>query len=160
MPGPDPTKVDAIIVGATNGEAVTAIIEQAVAQGIPVIGLSPFRQHESSPPSSAPITTTWASLQAQCLAKALGGKGNVAMMAGPSGQAWADLRADGFRETLAKEAPDIKIIAESRLADNRNAALTTAEDWVQRFPDLNGVYAGDRRHGGRRYLGFQISRTA
>ena len=80
-------------------------------------------------------------LQAQCLSKAIGGKGNVAMMAGPTGQAWSDLRAKGFRDTLAKEAPDVKVVAESRLADNRNAALTTAEDWVQRFPDLSGIYS-------------------
>jgi ABC-type sugar transport system substrate-binding protein len=71
----------------------------------------------------------------------MGNKGNVAMMAGPSGQAWSDLRADGFRETLAEVAPDIAIVAESRLADNRNAALTTAEDWIQRFPDLTGIYS-------------------
>jgi ABC-type sugar transport system substrate-binding protein len=80
-------------------------------------------------------------LQAQCLAKALEDKGNVAMMAGPTGQAWSDQRAKGFKETLAKEAPAMKIIAESRLADNRNAALTTAEDWTQRFGDLQGIYA-------------------
>jgi ABC-type sugar transport system substrate-binding protein len=80
-------------------------------------------------------------LQAQCLSKALGNKGNVAMMAGPTGQAWSDQRAKGFKETLSKEAPGVKVVAESRLADNRNAALTTAEDWTQRFPDLSGVYA-------------------
>ncbi|WP_210494099.1 TMAO reductase system protein TorT [Microvirga antarctica] len=134
-------KVDAIVVGATNGDAVKAIVEQAIERGIPVIGVS-------SPPSSTKLASIVSAdhydmgkLQAECLAKALGGKGNVAMMAGPTGQAWSDLRAKGFKETLAKQAPAIKVVAESRLADNRNAALTTAEDWTQRFPDLNGVYA-------------------
>ena len=134
-------KVDAIIVGATNGDAVEAVVEQAVAAGIPVIGVS-------SPPNSDKLASVVSAdhydmgkLQAECLAKAMGGKGAVAMMAGPSGQAWSDLRANGFRETLAKVAPDITIIAESRLADNRNAALTTAEDWIQRFPEMTGVYS-------------------
>jgi TMAO reductase system protein TorT len=134
-------KVDAIIVGATNGEAVAPIVDRAARQGIPVVGLS-------SPPQTSHLVSTVSAdhydmgrLQAECLSKAIGGKGNVAMMAGPSGQAWADLRARGFKETLAKDAPAIRVIAESRLADNRNAALTVAEDWVQRFPDLNGVYA-------------------
>ena len=133
--------VDAIVVGATNGDAVKAVVEQAVAAGIPVIGVS-------SPPNSDKLAAIVSAdhydmgkLQAECLAEAMGGKGSVAMMAGPSGQAWSDLRADGFRETLAAVAPDIEIVAESRLADNRNAALTTAEDWVQRFPDLSGVYS-------------------
>jgi ribose transport system substrate-binding protein/inositol transport system substrate-binding protein len=134
-------KVDVIIVGATNAEAVSPIIDRAVAQGIPVIGLSSLPQTPKLASRISADHYDMGRLQAQCLSKAIGGKGNVAMMAGPSGQAWADLRANGFRDTLAKEAPGVKIIAESRLADNRNSALTTAEDWVQRFPDLNGVYA-------------------
>jgi TMAO reductase system protein TorT len=134
-------KVDAIVVGATNGDAVKAIVEQAIERGIPVVGLS-------SPPNTSKLASIVSAdhydmgkLQAQCLAKALGAKGNVAMMAGPTGQAWSDLRAKGFKETLSKEAPAVKVVAESRLADNRNAALTTAEDWTQRFPDLSGIYA-------------------
>lgn len=134
-------RVDAIIVGATNGDGIKAIVEQAIERGIPVIGIS-------SPPNTTKLASMVSAdhydmgrLQAECLGKALGGKGNVAMMAGPAGQAWADLRAKGFREALAKEGGTVKVVAESRLADNRNAALTTAEDWAQRFPDLNGVYA-------------------
>jgi TMAO reductase system protein TorT len=134
-------KVSAIIVGATNGDGVKAIVERAIDAGIPVIGIS-------SPPNTTKLASIISAdhygmgkLQAECLAKAIGAKGNIAMMAGPAGQAWSDKRAQGFKETLAKEAPNAKIVAESRLADNRNAALTTAEDWTQRFPDLAGVYA-------------------
>jgi TMAO reductase system protein TorT len=134
-------KVDAIIVGATNGEAVKAVVEQAIARGIPVVGLS-------SPPATPQLASIVSAdhydmgkLQAQCLARSLNGAGNVAMVAGPAGQVWADRRAAGFKETLAKEFPNVKIIAESRTGDNRNQALTTAEDWIQRFPEMNGVYA-------------------
>lgn len=133
--------VDAIIVGATNGDAVKAVVEQATGKGIPVIGLS-------SPPNTPTLTAIVGAdhydmgrLQARCLGAAMGGKGEVAMLAGPSGQIWADDRAKGFKETLAKDYPGIKVIAENRLGDNRNAALQTTEDWVQRFPDLTGVYA-------------------
>ena len=52
-----------------------------------------------------------------------------------------DLRANGFRDTIKAQFPNIKIAAELRLADNRNAALTTTEDWVQRFTDLKGIYS-------------------
>ncbi|MDB5512976.1 MAG: rbsB 4 [Enterovirga sp.] len=134
-------KVDAIIVGATNGDALKGVVEQAIERGIPVIGIS-------SPPNTPKLASRISAdhydmgrLQAECLSKALNGKGNVAMMAGPAGQVWADLRARGFKETLAKAGGTITVVAESRQGDNRNAALTTAEDWAQRFPDLNGVYA-------------------
>jgi ABC-type sugar transport system substrate-binding protein len=134
-------RVDAMIVGATNGDAVRAIVEAAIERGIHVVGIS-------SPPNTPRLSAVVSAdhydmgrLQARCLSEAVGGRGEVAMMAGPSGQAWSDLRARGFRETLAQEAPNIRVVAESRLADNRNAALTTAEDWTQRFPSLVGVYA-------------------
>lgn len=133
--------VKAIIIGATNGKALAAVTNQAVSAGIPVIGLS-------SPPNSKKLASIVSAdhydmgkLQAECLGAALKGKGTVAMMAGPNGQVWADRRADGFRDTLKAKYPSIKIVAELRLADNRNAALKVAEDWAQRFPKLNGVYS-------------------
>lgn len=134
-------KVSAIIVGATNGSAVSPVVDRAVAGGIPVVGLS-------SIPSSKKIVSAVGAdhyamgrLQAECLGKALGGKGTIGMMAGPAGQSWADERAKGFRETESGKFSGIKIVTESRLADNRNSALTTMEDWIQRFPNLNGVYS-------------------
>src|SRR5262249_19852899 len=66
---------------------------------------------------------------------------HVGMIAGPAGRSWSDQRANGFRETIKAEFPKIKVVAESRLADNRNSALNTTEDWVQRFPDLKGIYS-------------------
>ncbi len=134
-------RVDAIVVGATNGDAVRPVVERAVAARIPVVGLSSI---PNTPKISAAVGADhygMGRLQAQCLAQAMAGSGNVGMMAGPAGQSWADNRANGFRETLAREFPNLKIITESRLADNRNAALRTTEDWVQRFPDLKGVYS-------------------
>lgn len=133
--------VDAIIVGATNGQSVAPVVQQAIDSGIAVVGLS-------SPPANDGLASIVSAdhydmgkLQAKCLGEALDGKGEVAVMGGPSGQAWSDRRVDGFRDTLAEAYPGIEIIAESRLADNRNAALRVAEDWAQRFPDVDGVYS-------------------
>lgn len=133
--------VDAIVIGATNGDSVAPVIEQALAAGIKVVGIS-------SPPSNEGLSAVVSAdhydmgkLQAECMGKALSGKGDVAMMAGPQGQAWSDRRAAGFKDTLASKFPEIKIVAESRQSDNRNDALRVAEDWTQRFPDVNGVYS-------------------
>lgn len=133
--------VDAIVIGATNGDSIAPVVEQALAAGIKVVGIS-------SPPSNEGLSAIVSAdhydmgkLQAQCMGKVLSGKGEVAMMAGPQGQTWSDRRAAGFKETLAAEFPEMKIVAESHLADNRNDALRVAEDWGQRFPDVNGVYS-------------------
>lgn len=134
-------RVDAIVIGATNGESIAPVVEQALAAGIKVVGLS-------SPPANEGLTAIVSAdhyemgkLQAECMGKALKGKGEVAMMAGPQGQGWSDRRAAGFKETISTLFPDMKVIAESHQADNRNDALRVAEDWTQRFPDVNGVYS-------------------
>jgi TMAO reductase system protein TorT len=133
--------VNAIIVGATDGDAIRPAVEQAIAAKIPVVGLSSIPNTPKLASAVGADHYAMGKLQAQCLGKAIGGSGEVGMMAGPAGQSWADLRANGFRDTIKAEFPKIKIVAESRLADNRNAALNTAEDWAQRFPDLKGVYS-------------------
>lgn len=133
--------VDAIVIGATNGESVAPVVEQALAAGIKVVGIS-------SPPANDGLSAIVSAdhydmgkLQAECMGAALDGKGDVAMMAGPQGQTWSDSRAKGFTDTLASEFPDITVVADSRLADNRNDALRVAEDWTQRFPDVDGIYS-------------------
>ncbi|MBX6351005.1 MAG: TMAO reductase system protein TorT [Clostridia bacterium] len=133
--------VDALIVGATNGDGVVPVVEQAVAKGIPVIGLSSIPNTDKIASAVGADHYGMGKLQAECLGKLLGGKGKVAMMAGPSGQSWAEERARGFKETMAKEFPGVEIVAENHTSDNRNAATTLMEDWLQRFPDLNGVYS-------------------
>ncbi|WCB92283.1 D-threitol-binding protein [Baekduia alba] len=132
--------VKALLVGATDADAISAVVDQAAAQ-IPVIGTS-------SAPNSTKLTSSvftdnpaMGKIEAQCLGRALGGKGQVAMLTGPAGQVWATARAKGFTDTLKSEYPNMKVVATSRLADNTNAALKVTGDWLQRFPDLAGVYS-------------------
>lgn len=132
--------VNALVIGATNDDALKPVAERAIAAGIPVIGFS-------TPPNTDKLSSyigadhyDMGRLQAQCMGKAIGGHGKVAMMSFITGQIWADLRAKGFKETMAKEFPNISIVAENRLAMTRADAITLTEDWIQRFPDLAGIY--------------------
>jgi ABC-type sugar transport system substrate-binding protein len=133
-------KVDAMVVGATNGEAVRSVVEHAISKGIPVVGLS-------SIPASNELTSTVSAnhydmgrIQAQCLGSAMGGKGEVGMISQQQGQSWADQRRQGFLDTLKASYPGIKVVAESRNAVTRNDAINLVDNWVQRFPDLTGIY--------------------
>lgn len=132
--------VDAIIIGATNGDAIRPIAERAIAAGIPIIGFS-------SPPSTDQLSSyigadhyDMGRLQAECLGTAIGGTGEVAMMSFVEGQIWAELRATGFKETIAEKFPGIQIVTENRLAITRAQGITTAEDIIQRFPGIDGFY--------------------
>ncbi|AVF42546.1 sugar ABC transporter substrate-binding protein [Pandoraea apista] len=134
------SKVDAMVVGATNGEAVRGAVEHAIGAGIPVVGLS------SLPASTKLASTVGANhyemgrLQAQCLGDAMAGKGEVAMISQQQGQSWADQRRQGFLDTLKARYPNIKVVAESRNAVTRNDAINLVDNWLQRFPDLGGIY--------------------
>lgn len=60
-------KVDTIIVGATNGDAVKAIVERAVAAGIPVVGISsPPNTDKLAAMVSADRPKAWASCRPRC----------------------------------------------------------------------------------------------
>jgi ABC-type sugar transport system substrate-binding protein len=133
--------VKGLVVGATNADAVTPVVNQAIAQKIPVVGASSLPNSKKLTASVFTDNIGMGTIEAQCLGNAIGGKGNVAMLVGPSGQIWADLRAKGFNDTIKKQFPGIKVLASTRLADNRNAALTITQDWLQRFPTLNGLYS-------------------
>jgi len=133
--------VDALVVGATDANAVTPVVDQALAQGIPVVGASSLPNSKKLTAAVFTDNIGMGTIEAKCLGNAVGGKGTVAMLVGPAGQIWADLRAKGFKDTLKKQFPNIKVVASTRLADNRNAALTITQDWLQRFPTLNGIYS-------------------
>lgn len=133
-------KVNAVIVGATNANGIKPVVESAVAKGIPVVGLSSIPNVSGLASAISADHYEMGRLQAQCLGKAMGGKGGVALISQQQGQSWADTRRRGFIETVQKEYPSIQVIAESRKATTRNAAINLVEDWLQRFPEITGIY--------------------
>lgn len=133
-------KVGAIIVGATNGNGVKPVVEQAIAKGIPVVGLSSIPNVADLASKVGADHYDMGRLQAQCLGKAVGPNGAVALISQQQGQTWADVRRQGFLDTLKGEFPQVKVLAESRKSVSRNGAINLVEDWLQRFPDMNGIY--------------------
>lgn len=132
--------VDAVIVGATDGDAVVPEVETLVSKGIPVIGVSSI---PNSPKLAAMVVTDnkgMGEVEAECLAPLLSPNAQVGAIAGPDGQSWADARLDGFVNKLAELVPGAKVVATSRLADTTDAGFTTMRDWITRFPDLEGIY--------------------
>src|SRR5690606_37622379 len=132
-------RVDALLVGATNAEAVANVVEFAAARGIPVIGLSSLPATDKLAIRVGADHYDMGVLQAKAMAEALGGRGQVAIMAGPAGASWAEARRAGFRATIA-QYPGITIVAEQYSNSDRLSGLQLMEDWIARFSDLAGVY--------------------
>ena len=78
---------------------------------------------------------------ARCLGKALNGKGNVILTKFVPNSASTDARADGFKQTIEKEFPDIKIIDEQYTQGTSEDARQKTSDMLVRNKNVDGIFA-------------------
>jgi ABC-type sugar transport system substrate-binding protein len=133
-------KYDAIATIA--GEAgVAPFIDKAVAAGIPVatfnsetatqngraffVGADLYKQGETA---------------GEAMAKAIGGKGKVAIITGFLAVEAHELRRNGFIDYLKKNYPDVEIVGTAENQDKGDVAFTQANDFMTANPDLAGIY--------------------
>jgi TMAO reductase system protein TorT len=133
--------VDVLLVGATDAKAIGPVVDHVVAQGTPVIGLSSVPASKHLAGIIGADHYGMGAFDAGCLAKAIGGQGEVAVMAGPPGVNWAQQRDQGFLDTLKKDDPGVRVVASQYGPSTRNGGLNLMQDWMQRFPHLKGVFA-------------------
>jgi len=132
-------KPAAIAVSPNDPNTVTASIKKAMDLGIPVI------TWDADAPDSARIlyigtdNTAAGRTAGEEMAKAIGGKGKIAIINGALTALNAKQRTDGFKEAIAKY-PDIEIVADEPTEDSPDKALSISEQLLQAHPDLVGLY--------------------
>jgi len=136
------SKVDAIDLVAINGAGTISSVESAVARGIPVINCNVMTDSDKVVTRVRSDDQVIGRMQADYMAQALHGKGNVVMMRGPAGTSWAQIRGDSFRKRLAEIAPGIKIVGEQYSQSTPQDGMRLMEDFLQTFPQIDGVYNG------------------
>lgn len=135
-----------ILITSINAKALTPVINQAIAAGIPVISFD----------SDAPDSQRYAYLgtsnyeagqvAAKFLGKQLNGTGQVAVVSTP-GELNLDQREQGFKAELSKDYPNIKIVAtENGNSDQIKTAQVTST-LLQEYPNLTGVFATEADEG-------------
>jgi ABC-type sugar transport system substrate-binding protein len=135
-------KVNAIIMSATSSSGTIGVVERAVSLGIPV--------STSASTVDTNKVTTWVrsddetigQMQADYMGQALKGNGNIVMLPGPAGVAWAERRRNAFRRRLGEKFPGIKIIGEQYSKSSPVEGLRIMEDFLQTYPQIDGVYNG------------------
>ncbi|NPV30577.1 MAG: sugar ABC transporter substrate-binding protein [Firmicutes bacterium] len=134
-------KIDAIVITATNREALKPVIDRAMEAGIPVVNDDVLVKTKTTIEISENSYHVGQAV-ADFIARRLNGKGNIVMLKGPAG---ADLfmeRARGAHDEFARY-PGIKIIAEQWHPQNMVEARRVMEDFIQAHgKNINGVFAG------------------
>jgi inositol transport system substrate-binding protein len=133
-------QVDVIILNPCEVEASTPAVDKALAAGIPIVNVN-------SETKTAPTAFVGSRdeesgrIAMDCIAKRLGGKGQVVMMHGYMGQAAQIKRDAGAREVLAK-TPGLHLLAEQTAEWDRAKAIALMENWIQAHGDrINAVFA-------------------
>jgi len=132
--------VDCLIVAATSLEAVDPAIEQAMADGVPVIIQERDVTTEEFVSHINIRTYDIGTIQAEAAAEMLGGEGQVVLLEGAAGTGPAEEARRGHEEVLA-EYPDIEILATEYTGWSRDEGKTIMENWLQAYDRIDAVIA-------------------
>ncbi|RIV28142.1 sugar ABC transporter substrate-binding protein [Alicyclobacillaceae bacterium I2511] len=135
-----------ILVSSMNAQAMTPVINQAIAAGIPVISF------DSDAPNSqryAYLGTSNAQagqIGADYLGKQLGGKGEVAIITTP-GELNLDQRVQGFESEIQSKFPGVKVVAVQNGNSSQITSAQVTSALLQTHPHLDGIFAVEADEG-------------
>src|SRR5271156_2684851 len=137
-----------IITAPTDKDQMVGPLKAAVDAGIKVITVDTFLGDGDyiSGPVKFPISYIGSDnieggrIAARGLAKAIGGKGTVYINSTNPNASSVMGRAQGFKELMAKEFPDIKVLGPDFNLDDENKAVQQTAAILAREPNLAGVF--------------------
>jgi ribose transport system substrate-binding protein len=131
-------KVDAIIICPVDSKGIAPAIEEANKAGIPVFTADIQAEGGDVISHVASDNVDGGKLAGEYLAKALNGKGNIAIIDQPAITSVLD-RVQGFKDVISKY-PNMKIVADVNGMGVRDRALQAATDVLQAHPNLDGIF--------------------
>ena len=131
-------KVAAIIVCPVNSKGIGPAIEKANQARIPVFTADIKADGGQVVSHIASDNYLGGKLAGEYLVKALNGKGKVAVIDQPIVESTIQ-RVRGFEEVL-RGSPEMHIVAKPNGDGVRDKAMKAAEDLLQGYPELNGIF--------------------
>ena len=131
---------DAIIFEPVDSEGLVDVAKKAVEAGIPVLNFSSTIDgwEDICAGYIGASNVEGGEVEMQHVADLIDGKGNIAILTGPQGDAAGNLRHEGYDNILANY-PDIKIVVEAAADWDTTKALETVESWKSSFDDLVAI---------------------
>ena len=134
--------VKGILISPIDAVGVNAAYDAAAAAKIPIVSVA---RGSVSPNQTIHVAMDEKQIGrdiAEWTTKKLGGKGQVAMLLGPSGAPTFKNLADGYTEVMAKY-PDIKIVFKSDGPLTRERGVKQTEDALVANPELAAIYTAN-----------------
>ena len=131
--------VDCLIVAATSEEAIDPAIEQAMAEGVPVVIQERDVTTEEFVSHINIRLDDLGRIQAERAAEMLGGEGQVVLLEGVAGSA-SELSRRAHEEVLAQH-PGIEVLAMEYTGYSRDEGKTIMENWLQAYDQIDAVIA-------------------
>ena len=134
-------RVDGLVLAPSDERALVPVIESAAKRGIPVAIIDSGAQTEAYVSFVSTDNYLGGVTAARRMAEILSNAGNVAIVGVMPGGASTSRREEGFKDTVAKEFPGIKIVAFQYGMSDRAKSLAVTEDILTANPNLNGIFA-------------------
>ncbi len=131
--------VDGIAISVNEPKSVEGIIKQAMKAGIKVLTFDSDSANSGRSMYIGTINKQAGVTMGNSMAKALGGKGEVAIVTGQLGASNLNERIDGVKEAL-KAYPGIKIVATEGTEDDLAKAVSVTEALLRGHPQLAGIF--------------------
>ncbi len=134
-------RVDGIAISALDDAGLVPVISEATKAGIKVITF------DAPAPSSQALTyigtdNKTAGFEAgKRMAELTKGAGKMVILQGGLGATNLNLRTQGFKEAMARFAPNVKVLEVVDVAGDFSVATNKTEAVLQTYPDLTAIFA-------------------
>jgi len=134
--------VSAIVLAASDANALIGIVETAVNKGIPVITIDSGVNSDKPMSFVATDNVAGAKIAAETLAKLIGEEGEVGLIPFVAGAATSEMRERGFKEGISAY-PNIKLVSTLYSDSNVAKAMDVTNDMLTSFPNIKGIFAAN-----------------
>jgi ribose transport system substrate-binding protein len=134
-------KVDAIVLTPYDSQAIGSAIAEANTANIPVFTADIANASKQGKVIAhvASDNVQGGAMAATLMCKAIGGSGSIAILDEPEVTSVQD-RVKGFKAGIAKECPNVKVVADVDSGGTRDKANSDMSDILQAHKDLKGVF--------------------
>ena len=131
--------VDGIGISVNEPKSVEQVIKKAMDAGIKVLTFDSDSPNSGRTMYIGTINEAAGETMGETMAKAIDGKGEVAIVTGQLGALNLNQRIDGIKKALAKY-PDIKIVDTQGTEDDLAKAVSVTEGMFRAHPNLKGIF--------------------